>query len=195
MVSPVVKQTRTPEVHMGAHTTQFVLFSDYNARFNAQVYDAGEQLTDDERRRDRGAFFGSVHKTLGHILLADRIWLGRFRTCGIASRSLEGADLITTFDKLDDDIFPVWSDLRRERLATDDVITRWSSTLTDDALSTTMRYGNSRGIVREHPAFIAIAHFFNHQTHHRGQVTTLLTQAGLDVGVTDFLAFAAAPVG
>jgi uncharacterized damage-inducible protein DinB len=180
---------------MSAHTTQFTLFSDYNTRFNTVVYDVCERLSDDERRRDRGAFFGSIQKTLGHILLADRIWLGRFRTCGIAPSALAGADLITKFDNLDDDLFPVWSDLRRERSATDDVMGRWTAALTDELLATNMRYANSRAVVREHPAFIAVAHLFNHQTHHRGQVTTLLMQAGHDVGVTDFLAFAVKPVG
>jgi len=181
-------------VAMSTHVDQFRAFADYNTRFNAQVYGHCDGLSDEERKKDRGAFFSSIHKTLGHILLADRIWLGRMSTCGVAAKALEGAALITSFGQLDDDLYPAWSDLVRERRATDAVLAQWTAALDDGALSVRMRYANSRGVVREHPAYVAIAHLFNHQTHHRGQVTTLLFQAGIDPGVTDFLAFAAPPV-
>jgi uncharacterized damage-inducible protein DinB len=62
--------------------------------------------------------------------------------------------------------------------------------MADDFLTCAMRYSNTKGVRREHPAWIALTHFFNHQAHHRGQVTTLLMQAGVDPGVTDLIAFA-----
>lgn len=177
---------------MSTHLAQMTLFADYNARFNAQLYEACESIHDEERRRDRGAFFGSIHGTLAHILLGDRIWLGRFRSCGIATEALADAALITSFSGLDAQIVDTWADLRRERSTTDDVISRFVAALDDHTLASPMRYANSRGVTREHPVFVAVAHLFNHQTHHRGQVTTLLKQAGVDPGVTDFLVFATA---
>lgn len=174
---------------MSAYLEQARAFAYYNRAFNEAVYDAAERLSDDDRRADRGAFFGSIHRTLGHILLADRIWLARFAASGVGAAALQGAALITDYAGLDDDLYPAWVDLRRERRATDEDITRFAAALTDDDAGRTMRYANSKGIEREHLAWPALAHFFNHQTHHRGQVTTLLYQAGVDPGVTDLLAW------
>ena len=176
---------------LSSHVAQFVAFANYNSRFNRAVYDVVDGLTDEERREDVGAFFGSISRTLNHILLADRIWLHRFRDVDLGGAALVGADLVDTKAgvRLDDEPFPQWADLRRERVATDAVIEAWAGSLSAAALAGTIRYGNTKGVVREHAAWIAVAHVFNHQTHHRGQVTTLLSQRGLDVGVTDFLVF------
>ena len=70
----------------------------------------------------------------------------------------------------------------------DAAIEAWTQDMAPDFPTRTMRYGNSKGVAREHPAWQAITHFFNHQTHHRGQVTTLLAQAGVDPGTTDLIA-------
>ncbi len=74
----------------------------------------------------------------------------------------------------------------------DQLIAAWVEDLTDEILAAPMRYQNLAGQPREHATWIAVSHLFNHQTHHRGQVTTLLKQAGVDPGVTDFLVFALA---
>lgn len=70
----------------------------------------------------------------------------------------------------------------------DAAIEAWVTQMPDDFPLRTMRYSNTKGVQREHPMWQAMTHFFNHQAHHRGQVTTLLSQAGLDVGVTDLIA-------
>lgn len=165
-------------------------FARYNERFNRQLYDVVAELTDDERSRDLGAFFGSVDRTLHHILQADRIWLSRFRTAGFDFPALEEAELEYGVQGLAPASTPAFDTLRRERVALDQVILAWIEDLDDEVLGATLRYTNMAGTTREHVLWIAISHLFNHQTHHRGQVTTLLKQLGRDVGVTDFLMFA-----
>jgi uncharacterized damage-inducible protein DinB len=77
-----------------------------------------------------------------------------------------------------------------KRAQLDAAIVDWVAGMPDDFPISTMRYSNTAGVAREHPAWQAITHLFNHQTHHRGQVTALLMQAGVDVGVTDLIALA-----
>lgn len=165
----------------------------YNRWMNQRLYDACETLPDEARQRDRGAFFGSIHRTLSHLIVADQVWLRRFVQCG--------ADHGITFFSLDADVldlpeafvwdmvlFSEWSDLRAKRAQLDAAIEDWTTKLPDGFAQLNMRYSNSKGVQREHQAWQALTHFFNHQTHHRGQATTLLTQAGVDVGVTDLIA-------
>lgn len=174
---------------MGAHQQQFCGFALYNREFNLSLFNQLAELSDDERKRELGAFFGSIHNTLNHILLADRIWLGRFAQALPGMTVLGSADLVYQFQSLRQELCSDFDSLFRERLATDLVITDWAGQLTDELLSQTMRYSNSQGQLREHPVWLAAAHMFNHQTHHRGQVTTLLCQLGYNPGVTDYVAY------
>lgn len=166
---------------------QYKAFAYYNQSFNRRIYELSATLTDDLRKANRGAFFGSIHRTLNHILLADRIWLARFRNANIAREVLDSAELIDTCPSLDEELFREFLDLQAGRLATDQVILNWTEVLTEKDITSTMSYKNFQGIERQHPCWLAISHLFNHQTHHRGQVTTLLFQLGIDPEVTDFL--------
>jgi uncharacterized damage-inducible protein DinB len=149
----------------------------YNEWMNGRVYDASATLSDARRKEDTGAFFKSIHGTLNHLLLADSIWMGRFTGRPITVTSL-AQELHSDFDEL-----------RAARAAMDRDIVQWAGTLTDDVLSGDLSYTS---IVnpqpRTYPMGIVVAHFFNHQTHHRGQLTTLLMQRGVDPGVTDLIA-------
>lgn len=174
---------------MSAHQDQLRGFAKYNLEFNRRLFDQLSSLPDVERKKDMGAFFGSIHATLNHILLADRIWLGRFAAAIPTLSSLHGAAVIRKFDSLRQEVCSEFDELRAERRATDNVISNWAEELTDDVLGQTMSYRTSQGQLREHPVWIAVAHMFNHQTHHRGQVTTLMHQLGLDPGVTDYLVY------
>jgi len=148
----------------------------YNRWMNERVYGHCENLSDAERKTDRGAFFRSVHGTLNHLLLGDRLWLGRF---------LAREFRVTT---LADELYGDFSELRRERARTDAEILEWVETLDEKRLAAPLKF---RSIVgnrdRSFPLWFAVQHFFNHQTHHRGQVTTLLMQSGVDPGVTDLM--------
>ena len=161
----------------------------YNRWMDLRLYDACEALSDEERKRQRGAFFGSIHHTLTHLVLADRMWLHRFALQQTSFAALSAAALaLPEGSDYTSELYPDWQDLRQTRVALDDVIERWLSEMTPDFLTRTMHYANTKGVQRAHPAWQAMTHFFNHQTHHRGQVTTLLAQAGVDVGVTDVVA-------
>ena len=150
--------------------------SRYNAWMNERLYESCAKLPDEERKRDVGAFFKSIHGTLNHIMVADSIWMGRFTGKPFTVPSL-GTELYSDFDKL-----------RRQRAATDAAVLEWVSALEEPDYTGTLTYTT---IVdrqtRSTPLWFAMAHFFNHQTHHRGQVTTLLMQRGIDPGVTDLM--------
>jgi uncharacterized damage-inducible protein DinB len=171
---------------MSNHVLQYRAQADYNRWFNESVYAAAGGLTDEERREDVGAFFGSVHAMLNHILLGDRIWLGRLRDAPAGANTLADAAVVSGSYQLDAVLCDDFDMLISERRATDTAITRFADALSDEYLGGTMRYANSNGEERVHPTWVAVSHLFNHQTHHRGQVTTLLSQRGIDPGVTDF---------
>ncbi|MDP2819602.1 MAG: DinB family protein [Polaromonas sp.] len=161
----------------------------YNRWMNQRLYAACETLGDEERKRQRGAFFGSIHHTLTHLVLADKMWLHRFALQETRFVALPAAELaLPEGSDYSSDLHPDWQDLRQTRDTLDEMIERWLADMTADFLTSTMRYANTKGVARTHPAWQAMAHFFNHQTHHRGQATTLLMQAGVDVGVTDLIA-------
>lgn len=147
-----------------------------NQWMNTHLYAICGELSDAERRKDRGAFFKSIHGTLNHLLLADLIWLGRFRGAPIHVNGL------------DQELHHDFSDLKQAREHTDEEILQWVGSLTDDILRGPLHYTS---IVnpkpRKYEFWLALAHFFNHQTHHRGQLTTLLNQSGKDCGVTDLI--------
>jgi uncharacterized damage-inducible protein DinB len=161
----------------------------YNTWMNRRLYDRAATLSDNERRRDRGAFFGSIHGTLNHLLLGDRVWMARFTgdRDRHASRTASGEVIAVT--SLGQELYADFEALRRERAATDADLEAWIDGLDDAALGGPLVYRTLAGAPHERVLWEAVAHVFNHQTHHRGQVTTLLFQAGVDPGVTDLVAF------
>jgi uncharacterized damage-inducible protein DinB len=156
-----------------------------NARLYALI---AERLDGEQIKRDVAAFFGSIHGTLNHILLADRVWLLRFTrdVARFTSRDDTGAPI--AIQSLAQVLYADFAELRRQREATDFEIEEWVGSLTDDQLAQPIEYKTSTGVSQSHPLWWAVSHFFNHQTHHRGQVTALLFQLGVDPGVTDLVA-------
>ena len=158
-------------------------FSRYNRFMNDKLYALAAKLDDEVRKRDSGAFFKSIHGTLNHILLADRVWLGRFQGVAVPSGFM-GAGGIRS---LDQELYSDFEELWRERALTDEELSTWVEGLTEERLAAPLVYQRG-GQKVETPLFGAVLHVFNHQTHHRGQITTLLTQHGTDIGVTDLFA-------
>jgi uncharacterized damage-inducible protein DinB len=148
-------------------------YARYNRLANEHLYAACARLSDGERRRDLGAFFKSVHGTLNHLLLGDRIWMTRFEGGSHPSTDL-GAILFESFD-----------DLRLARRDMDARIEAFFTALPADFLGRELRYVNNAGFHSADPASVIVPHFFNHQTHHRAQVHTLLSQLGHDAPVLD----------
>jgi uncharacterized damage-inducible protein DinB len=156
--------------------THYRQMARYNRWMNEKLYALAGELSDEERKRPMGAFFGSIHGTFNHLLLADRVWLSRF-----------GAGSRPAVTSLADELFSDFDELRRERAATDAVVEDYMASLRSEQLASTLAYRTSKGAPRSHALWIALSHWFNHQTHHRGQVTTLFSQLGHDPGVTDAL--------
>jgi uncharacterized damage-inducible protein DinB len=161
----------------------------YNAWFNERLYAACDGLPDAERKLDRGAFFGSIHGTLNHIVWGDKLWLARFARQGVTFPSLTPELLQVPAGAMHAaQLFADWDDLKAERRRLDAAIEAWTADMPEDFPGRQLRYANTAGVQRSHPAWQALTHFFNHQTHHRGQVTALLMQAGVDPGMTDLIA-------
>ena len=156
----------------------FIMLARYNRWANARLYDAASRMNDDERARDVGAFFGSMIGTLNHILVADRIWMRRFTGEG------------PTYDRLDEVPYPELDTLRVERDGEDEHLLSWVGSLDDATLSGTFTYMpvTSCETVTQRLA-PALTHVFNHQTHHRGQAHTILTQLGYRAPALDLIYF------
>jgi uncharacterized damage-inducible protein DinB len=160
---------------MKAH---YQTFARYNAWANRRLYDAAAELSDSEYRADRGAFFKSMHGTLNHLLTADQVWMHRFTGQG---PSPERLDMIHH-----EQLAP----LRAAREAEDERIVDYVESLSDSALAGTIRYRRvSTPEEFEQALEPALAHFFNHQTHHRGQAHSILCSFGRRGLVLDLLFF------
>lgn len=167
---------------------QLALLATYNNWMNSKVYEAAARLPPTELAQDRQAFFGSILGTLNHIAVADTIWLRRFSTLSVPSAVLAQLAELPAPQALDTRLFAELEGLAAYRKRLDDLICVWVEALTEDDLHRQLRYATMKGIAANKRLGDVALHFFNHQTHHRGQVTTLLSQAGQDVGITDLIA-------
>lgn len=165
-----------------------VLMASYNAAMNGKLYAAAATLAPEALREDRGAFFGSVIGTLNHLVSADTIWLRRFMGHPRHFAALDALAEIPVAGGLTHVYSEDIDGLLAYRVRIDAIITDFADQLTDTDLSEVLTYRNSRGEFSKRFGHLLL-HFFNHQTHHRGQVTTLLSQSGVDIGVTDLLAW------
>ena len=154
-----------------------VMMAQYSRWMNEKLYAHAATLSDAQRKEDRGAFFKSLHNTLDHIVWADTIWLGRL-TGQQPALPTAGSILYPDFDAQ-----------HARRIELDGEITVWADGVSDDFLAAPLTWTSRiTGKSQTRAAGVAVTHFFNHQTHHRGQVTTLLSQFGVDPGVTDLWA-------
>ena len=175
--------------------TQYRGLARYNTWMNASIYAACEKIRDDERKRDRGAFFGSIHRTLNHLLLTDHLQLARFIGAD-RTRLVDSSGKQIVIRSLDQELYADFNELRAQRIRSDALIEKFTVELNSDVVASDLVYDamSAPGRYRV-PMWVAITHYFNHQAHHRGQVTTMLSQCGIDVGVTDFLALNREKIG
>ena len=153
------------------------MMADYNRWQNRNLYGCADALTDQQRKEQRGAFFGSIHGTLNHLLFGDQAWMSRFagtpwpKAAGIPESP---------------NMYASWDELKRERWAFDEVIIGWAERLDPAWLEGDLTWfsGAAKRDVTK-PKAMLVAHMFNHQTHHRGQVHCMLTQCGATPGTTD----------
>jgi len=155
-----------------------LMFATYNCWANKRIYEACEALTDEEFARDVGAFFGSMSGTLNHLLVADRIWMHRFTGEGNPPKSL------------DQIIHPNLAALAIARAAEDKRILDWIESLDEKALAGRFTYITVTDMRRISQRLApALAHLFNHQTHHRGQAHTVLSLLGKEPPSLDLVYF------
>ena len=157
---------------------QFEMLADYNAWVNRRLYDAAAKLSDTDYRTDHGAFFGSLHGTLNHLLVGDRIWMQRFTGKGEAPA------------RLDDILYEDFAGLREARQREDRRIIDYISALSEADLDGTLRYRTTRSPAEiEQELMPLLLHFFNHQTHHRGQAHSILTRLNGEAPSFDLLIY------
>jgi uncharacterized damage-inducible protein DinB len=150
--------------------------AEYNAEMNRRLYGAAARLSEEERRLPRGAFWGTIHGTLTHILWGDRQWMSRF----------DGWERPTTPIKESAGMIEDFASLSRAREQADADISRWAARVDDAWMNEDLVwFSGAAGREMRASKRLLVAHFFNHQTHHRGQAHAMLTQAGEETGDTD----------
>ncbi len=150
----------------------------YNCWQNQSLYRAADGLSEEERRLDRGAFFGSIQATLCHIFWADNMWMSRLSDAPKPGVGIPGSTTLVEN----------WTELRDRRAAFDGRILAWADALEPAALAGDLAWysgATKRDVIK--PRWIAVTHMFNHQTHHRGQVHAMLTAAGAKPADTDLV--------
>ncbi|MDV3239913.1 MAG: DinB family protein [Gammaproteobacteria bacterium] len=152
------------------------LQASYNHWMNERLYAVCAALSDAERKRDLGAFFRSIHGTFNHILLADRLWLAR-----LGGQPFHVASL-------DQELYADFDTLHAEQVRTDAEVVACVQDLAPERLADTVAYTSvMTGRPNALPLGVVLTHLFHHQTHHRGQITTLISQLGRDFGETDMI--------
>ena len=148
----------------------------YNSEMNRRLYAAADGLDASAREADGGAFWGSIQGTLCHLVWGDTTWMSRFDAWEKPSVSMKQSPVMITD----------WAELKARRVAADAKIEAWAASLTPEGLAALLTW-HSAIVARDvsMPLWIAVGHFFNHQTHHRGQAHALLTRAGSAPGDTD----------
>jgi uncharacterized damage-inducible protein DinB len=153
------------------------LMACYNTWQNLSLYTAADTLSDAHRKMNRGAFWNSIHSTLNHLLWGDEQWMSRFANWPAPT----GHNIPAMLDGNGD-----WATLKAARQTFDAKIEAWADDLTDEWLAAEVTwYSGAAGRELSKPAWLLVTHFFNHETHHRGQVHVMLTQAGAKPDDTD----------
>ena len=158
-------------------TTDYVRsMAAYNAEMNRRLYAAAGRLPDETRRADRGAFWGSIHGTLSHLVWADQMWMSRFDNWPKPDVAVpESARYVADF-----------ATMQTRRIDIDTRMQTWADALDPDWLAGDLHwYSGAAGRDMHDTRARLVVHLFNHQTHHRGQAHALITAAGEKTGDTD----------
>jgi uncharacterized damage-inducible protein DinB len=168
-------------------STYFSHMASYNQWMNRKLYEAAARLPEEELHRNRGAFFGSIFGTLNHIAIGDILWLKRI------SGHLPGLASLQYVDQLPQPMFPATplcgslNGLAGLRATLDDVIIAFCAEAGPSLLNEALEWTSRNGVKSRKVLGDVLQHVFNHQTHHRGQASTLFSQLGIDIGATDLI--------
>lgn len=166
---------------------QLVLLAEYNTWMNKQLYQAASTLAPEVLLADKKAFFGSITGSFNHIVIADLIWLRRFSNHSSLFSLTEALSTFSVPQSLDQILYSDFAELTAKRLELDQIIEQWTAQLEVNTLEQSLSYHNMKGIPQCKKMLSLLMHFFTHQIHHRGQITTLLSQENVDFGETDLL--------
>lgn len=167
--------------------SHFSLLASYNQWMNRKLYNAAAVLSPEQLVQNRGAFFCSILGTLNHIAVADILWLKRLAGHFPNLASLAPLQEVPAPTSLDQQLCADFAALTHLRASLDDVIVNLCAELSPQELHSPFEYTSTKGIKSKKLLSEVLLHVFNHQTHHRGQATTLFSQMGIDVGATDLI--------
>jgi len=159
----------------------------YNQWMNQKLLAKTQLLSDVQITEERGAFFGSILGTFNHLYAGDVVWLRRVATHPLCQQALTPIHDLPSPKDMTSLVFNDLRSLAKARESLDQLILDFAATWTDKLLNAPLQYRNMAGEAKEQPINMVLHQLTNHQTHHRGQITTLLFQAGIDPGVTDLL--------
>jgi len=168
-------------------TSHFAQLATYNQWMNRKLYDAAAALPAERVHEDRGAFFGSIFGTLNHLVIADLIWFKRIAAGVPGLASLQCLDGLPRPTSLDQPLCATLPELDALRVQLDATIIAFCAEVPSERLDEAFTWTSMKGIASTKRLGDVLLHVFNHQTHHRGQATTLFSQLGVDVGPTDLL--------
>jgi len=166
----------------------FELMARYNQWMNERLYTAAAALDEKDLQADKGAFFGSILATFDHILAADVHWMKRFASAFQGLKSLDDIRRNPLPALVRGITFPDFAQLRTRRGELDAALIAFTQEASDALYREPLNYANSAGESHTKQSGLVLRHVFNHQTHHRGQITTVFNQLGIDVGSTDLSA-------
>ncbi len=169
--------------------SQLILMAEYNKVMNTRMIESAGNLSNTALSENRGAFFKSVIGTLNHIMIGDVLWLKRFAQYSNSYASLAPVNKIEKPERLDSIMYDDLDSFAERRLFLDDVIIRWCGEVMQKDLDSPLKYINYKGETHNKRLGDLLLHLFLHQVHHRGQITTLLSQEGIDFGETDLPEF------
>ncbi len=165
--------------------SQLILHAEYNKLMNQRLVVASSNLSNTSLIEDKGAFFKSVIGTLNHIMVGDILWLKRFSSHPSCYGSLKPMGNIDKPEKLNNILYVDLTQFSKARRKLDEMIIEWCKEIKIVDLDNPLRYINYKEEQHNKRLGDLILHFFLHQVHHRGQITTLLSQEGIDFGATD----------
>ena len=170
-----------------AMKTHFLLLAQYNAWINNKICQSIANIDNEQLWQDNNAFFGSILGTLNHIMVGDLIWLNRLQQHASPFDALKALSTLPLPTCLEQVLYTQTNDYIEHRQKLDNIIKQFVTELTADDLEKNIVYRNTKGLEFSKPLSKLLLHLFNHQTHHRGQATTLLNQMDIDIGATDLL--------
>jgi len=169
--------------------SQLILMAHYNQIMNRRMIDASDKLSNHALTQNKGAFFKSIIGTLNHIMVGDILWIKRFALHSTSFVSLNLVSQIENPKGLNSILFDDLGSFKKERSIIDNIIIEWCHELDQVDLDKALKYTNVKGEVNNKRLGDLVLHIFLHQIHHRGQVTTLLSQEGIHFGETDLPEF------